>query len=44
MDLWAYKDGVHLDLIRPGKLVENGYYVISVYQVIAGLCQLCESG
>jgi putative transposase len=25
MDLWAYKNGVHLDFIRPGKTVENGY-------------------
>ncbi|AXC16084.1 Mobile element protein (plasmid) [Acidisarcina polymorpha] len=25
MDLWAYKNGVHLDFIRPGKSVENGY-------------------
>jgi hypothetical protein len=25
MDLWAYKNGVHLDFIRPGKPVENGY-------------------
>ena len=24
MDLWAYKNGVHLDFIRPGKSVENG--------------------
>ena len=24
MDLWAYKNGVHLDFIRPGKPVENG--------------------
>jgi putative transposase len=23
MDLWAYKNGVHLDFIRPGKPVEN---------------------
>jgi hypothetical protein len=28
MNRWAYKDGVHLDFIRPGKPVENGYYVI----------------
>jgi putative transposase len=25
MDLWAYKNGVHMDFIRPGKPVENGY-------------------
>jgi len=25
MDLWAYKNGVHLDFIRPSKPVENGY-------------------
>jgi putative transposase len=25
MDLWAYNNGVHLDFIRPGKPVENGY-------------------
>jgi putative transposase len=25
MDLWAYRNGVHLDFIRPGKPVENGY-------------------
>jgi hypothetical protein len=25
MDLWAYTNGVHLDFIRPGKPVENGY-------------------
>ena len=25
MDLWAYANGVHLDFIRPGKPVENGY-------------------
>jgi putative transposase len=25
MDLWACKNGVHLDFIRPGKPVENGY-------------------
>ncbi len=25
MDLWANKNGVHLDFIRPGKPVENGY-------------------
>jgi putative transposase len=25
MELWAYKNGVHLDIIRPGKPVENGY-------------------
>ncbi|WP_433968467.1 DDE-type integrase/transposase/recombinase [Tunturiibacter gelidiferens] len=25
MDLWAYKNGVHLDFIRLGKPVENGY-------------------
>jgi putative transposase len=25
MDLWAYENGVHLDFIRPGKPVENGY-------------------
>ena len=25
VDLWAYKNGVHLDFIRPGKPVENGY-------------------
>lgn len=25
LDLWAYKNGVHLDFIRPGKPVENGY-------------------
>ena len=25
MDLGAYKNGVHLDFIRPGKPVENGY-------------------
>lgn len=24
LDLWAYKNGVHLDFIRPGKPVENG--------------------
>lgn len=24
MDLWAYTNGVHLDLIRPGRPVENG--------------------
>ena len=23
--MWAYKNGVHLDFIRPGKPVENGY-------------------
>jgi putative transposase len=25
MDLWAYRNRVHLDFIRPGKPVENGY-------------------
>ena len=25
MDLWAYANGVHLDFIRPGRPVENGY-------------------
>ena len=25
MDLWAYSNGVHLDFIRPGRPVENGY-------------------
>jgi putative transposase len=25
MELWAYSHGVHLDFIRPGKPVENGY-------------------
>ncbi len=25
MDLWAYQSGVHLDFIRPGRPVENGY-------------------
>ena len=25
MDLWAYKNRVHLDFIRPGRPVENGY-------------------
>ena len=25
LDLWAYKNSVHLDFIRPGKPVENGY-------------------
>jgi len=25
MDLWAYQNGVHLDFIRPGKPLENGY-------------------
>ncbi len=25
LDLWTYKNGVHLDFIRPGKPVENGY-------------------
>ena len=25
MDLWAYNNGVHLDFIRPGRPVENGY-------------------
>ena len=25
MDLWAYCNGVHLDFIRPGRPVENGY-------------------
>jgi putative transposase len=25
MDLWAYKNGVHLDFIRPGRPVEDGY-------------------
>ena len=25
MALWAYKNGVHLDFIPPGKPVENGY-------------------
>jgi len=25
LDLWAYRNGVHLDFIRPGKPVENGY-------------------
>jgi hypothetical protein len=25
MELWAYQSGVKLDLIRPGKPVENGY-------------------
>jgi putative transposase len=25
MDLWAYASGVHLDFIRPGRPVENGY-------------------
>jgi transposase InsO family protein len=25
LDFWAYKNGVHLDFIRPGKPVENGY-------------------
>jgi putative transposase len=25
MDVWAYANGVHLDFIRPGRPVENGY-------------------
>jgi hypothetical protein len=25
MDVWAYQHGVHLDFIRPGRPVENGY-------------------
>jgi len=25
MDLWAYSNGVHLDFIRPGQPVENGF-------------------
>ncbi len=25
MDLWAYRNGVHLDFIRPGRPTENGY-------------------
>ncbi len=25
LDLWAYRNGVHRDFIRPGKPVENGY-------------------
>jgi putative transposase len=25
LDLWAYRNGVHLDFIRPGRPVENGY-------------------
>jgi putative transposase len=25
MDLWAYQNNVHLDFIRPGRPVENGY-------------------
>ena len=25
MDIWAYRHGVHLDFIRPGRPVENGY-------------------
>jgi putative transposase len=25
MELWAYRNAVHLDFIRPGKPVENGY-------------------
>ena len=25
MDIWAYQNAVHLDFIRPGKPVENGY-------------------
>ena len=25
MDLWAYQNRVHLDFIRPGRPVENGY-------------------
>jgi putative transposase len=25
MDLWSYTNGVHLDFIRPGRPVENGY-------------------
>jgi putative transposase len=25
LDLWAYKNGIHLDFIRPGRPVENGY-------------------
>jgi putative transposase len=25
MDFWAYQNGVHLDFIRPGRPVENGY-------------------
>lgn len=25
MDLWAYANSVHLDFIRPGRPVENGY-------------------
>jgi len=25
MDLWAHQNNVHLDLIRPGRPVENGY-------------------
>jgi putative transposase len=25
MDLWAYTNSVHLDFIRPGRPVENGY-------------------
>ena len=26
MDLWAYSNGIHLDFIRPGRPVENGYF------------------
>jgi transposase InsO family protein len=25
MDAWAYRHGIHLDFIRPGKPVENGF-------------------
>jgi transposase InsO family protein len=25
MDLWAYQNNVHLDFIRPGRPIENGY-------------------
>ncbi len=25
LDHWAYRNGVHLDFIRPGRPVENGY-------------------
>jgi putative transposase len=25
MEVWAYKNDVKMDLIRPGKPVENGY-------------------
>ena len=25
MDAWSYQYGVHLDFIRPGKPIDNGY-------------------